>query len=440
LIHFERVALQFFTLYTVCYNMDQHPIPQNVTGFQFKLIGSMTVKQFGYVALGVIAAVITYYFPLKGLLFIFLKALLIPLFGSSGAIVAFVPIDGRPLDVMVSNFIQALFAPNQYIYRKTATKFSFSNISHSQQYPSTQVQTVHETPKQKLINERGRELQKLLIRSSKNKTKSPIDAKEAAFLSTFSSPNPTPASTSQQPHQAPVSQPALTIKKPVLVQPQHIQPIQKTPSPPNPEILKEKEDVQKKQMEFAKREEVIHQAPIITPIPEKTLDLEKQVQEIHSQKQILEQEILRLKNQLLNQKAQGSPIQAVKQDTPSTPQSAHVRSLPKEMNKRMGILVSDTPNVVAGVVKDARGNVLSNILVEIKDKDGNPVRAFKTNALGNFASATPLAVGTYTITLEDLKKQHTFDEIKITADNQIMLPLEITSYDKREELRRDLFN
>jgi len=110
------------------------------------------------------------------------------------------------------------------------------------------------------------------------------------------------------------------------------------------------------------------------------------------------------------------------------------------MNKRMGFLVSDTPNVIAGMVKDARGNVLPNILVEIKDKAGNPVRAFKTNALGNFASATPLTPGTYAITLEDPKKLQTFDTIQITVANEVMLPIEIISYDKREELRKDLFS
>ncbi|EKD47460.1 MAG: hypothetical protein ACD_66C00049G0001, partial [uncultured bacterium] len=28
--------------------MEQHPVPQNVTGFQFKLIGDITLKQFAY--------------------------------------------------------------------------------------------------------------------------------------------------------------------------------------------------------------------------------------------------------------------------------------------------------------------------------------------------------------------------------------------------------
>jgi len=90
-------------------------------------------------------------------------------------------------------------------------------------------------------------------------------------------------------------------------------------------------------------------------------------------------------------------------------------------------------------VKDSRGNVLPNILIEVKDNNNNPVRAFKTNALGQFASATPLLNGTYTVTFEDSAKVHTFDIVEIVAKGEIMQPIEIISLDKREELRKELF-
>jgi len=90
-------------------------------------------------------------------------------------------------------------------------------------------------------------------------------------------------------------------------------------------------------------------------------------------------------------------------------------------------------------VRDARGNVLPGILVEIKDKDGNPVRAFKTNGLGHFASATPVANGIYTIIFEDLKGKQDFEVVQIEAKGEIMLPLEIISHDAREALRKELF-
>ena len=130
-----------------------------------------------------------------------------------------------------------------------------------------------------------------------------------------------------------------------------------------------------------------------------------------------------------------------KPESPAIPADQYAKTISQTAANRGDLpKVSDTPNVVVGIVKDPRGNILPNILVEVKDKDGNPVRAFKTNALGQFASATPLAPGTYTIELDDPKKQHSFDSIQVVANNQILMPIEIISHDAREALRQQLFN
>lgn len=420
----------------------------------------MTVKQFGYVAVGVIGAVIIYYLPLKGALAILLKILLIPLFGASGFAAAFLPIDGRPIDVMAGNFLKALFAPNQYVYRKESKKFSFSNIPSAKAAPTVKPHAAQPTPTQKMAIGRSQELRRLLNKSSEGKIKNDLDAREAVFLKSFSAIPSTPGTpTAAQSVRSAPANPFSFSKAPTLplttapsVNPQPPRPPASIPTPapqaapkqsPTPEALSEKEDSLKKQLEQAKHDEATqHDAKELALSHQKAIDLAKQVEEIHSQKQKLEEEIANLKQQLATQSMAVAPvIQSERKETPNIGKVAsHVRSVPKELNKKLGLLTSDTPNVVTGMVKDSRGNVLPNILVEIKDKNDNPVRAFKTNALGNFASATPLAPGTYTITLEDLKKQHTFDSIQITLSNQIMLPIEITSYDKREELRKDLFS
>jgi hypothetical protein len=82
---------------------------------------------------------------------------------------------------------------------------------------------------------------------------------------------------------------------------------------------------------------------------------------------------------------------------------------------------------------------LSNILVEIKDRENNPVRAFKTNEFGRFASATPLSNGTYAVEFEDPKGQNRFEKATINVDGQIITPIEAISVDAREELRKSLF-
>jgi hypothetical protein len=94
--------------------MENHPIPQDVTGFKFKLIGSITVKQFLYIVAGGILAAVCFILPITA----FIKIPLAIIFGGMGAMIAFIPIDGRPMDVMLKNFLKALPAENQYIFKK----------------------------------------------------------------------------------------------------------------------------------------------------------------------------------------------------------------------------------------------------------------------------------------------------------------------------------
>src|SRR3989344_3191988 len=94
--------------------MENHPIPQDITGFQFKLIGSMTIKQFAYLVGGVILGWLVYIFPIP----ILLKIPLGISFIVFAFLLAFVPFSGRPMDVMLINLIKALLSPTQYVYKK----------------------------------------------------------------------------------------------------------------------------------------------------------------------------------------------------------------------------------------------------------------------------------------------------------------------------------
>jgi len=467
--------------------MDQHPIPQDVTGFQFKLIGTMTVKQFGYVASGVIMAVILYYLPLHSPLAVLAKVMLVPFFGASGVIIAFVPLEGRPIDVMATNFVKALFSPNQYIYHRQGKKLSFSTVSVVK---TPTAKNPHQKGSNNLPataaehhNEKEEKLRALLL-TTHSQTKSDIDKKEAAFLNTLALPVMQPVQPPTQPnqttaHQAkPVTQPekpamiisdlkvathAVPIPIPTLMKAVKplIQSIPTNNTPPTPNNNMITYNDKKEEPVIAKQPVNQPQIPANPPShgnPEhKVTVLSQQINEIHAQKQQLEQELSHLKTQLATQKAAPSPavpqiqqqpvhpMQTAQQVIPAQPSQPiqdpiHVHTIPQDVTKKVGLPhVSDSPNVVVGIVKDPRGNILPNILVEVKDKDGNPVRAFKTNQLGQFASATPLSPGTYTIELDDPKKQQRFDVIQIVANNKVLLPIEIISHDAREELRKQLF-
>ena len=95
--------------------MDNHPIPQDVTGFQFKLIGNMTVKQFAYLATGIVMSGVLLQLPIS----IFIKFPLGLFSALLGVGLTFLPIGGRPMDAVIGSYIKALLRPTQFVYEKT---------------------------------------------------------------------------------------------------------------------------------------------------------------------------------------------------------------------------------------------------------------------------------------------------------------------------------
>lgn len=94
--------------------MEQHPVPRQITTFEFKLIGFLTVKQFIYIVVFIpLGFIILILFPIP-ILNIFLGVLV----GSIGFALALLPINDRPLDVWIKNFYKRITSPTQYIYHK----------------------------------------------------------------------------------------------------------------------------------------------------------------------------------------------------------------------------------------------------------------------------------------------------------------------------------
>ncbi|MDP2670930.1 MAG: hypothetical protein Q8P13_00455 [bacterium] len=81
------------------------------------------------------------------------------------------------------------------------------------------------------------------------------------------------------------------------------------------------------------------------------------------------------------------------------------------------------PNVVNGIVRDKGGLLVSGAVMIIKDEKGEPVRALKSNKIGQFVISTPLPNGTYNIELE--KDSLEFDITQVQLGGEIMKPIEI---------------
>lgn len=311
----------------------QHPIPQNVTGFQFKLIGDMTIRQFAYLAGNAVMAYLFYLLPIP----FFVKWPFIFSFALLGILLAFVPHQGRPLDRWILNFFKAVFSANQYVY---------------------------ETPKAP-------------------STEQPIQTE----LITSATP------------QQPISQPQLE-REPLEI--------------PETPLLKVR----------AEHPQAIPETKVELTAQDQQR-MEGELQKLLIQKAQLERDLLRLKKPTL----------------PPTGPSANVRRLTENIAPSVGIPnIPQAPNLISGIVKDTKGTVLPNIIIEVKNSQGNMVRAFKTNKLGQFTAATTLENGSYAMELEDPHNQYKFDRIDLSLDGNIVLPLEIQNVDIREELRRKLFH
>ncbi|MDD2224912.1 MAG: hypothetical protein PHP97_02000 [Candidatus Shapirobacteria bacterium] len=98
--------------------MEQHPIPQQITSYEFKLVGDMTLKQFLKAAVGIILAIMVN----STKLIILVKWPLMLFLAGGGLALAFVPFEDRPLEVWVLSFLKAIYSPTIYIYRRKADK------------------------------------------------------------------------------------------------------------------------------------------------------------------------------------------------------------------------------------------------------------------------------------------------------------------------------
>src|SRR3990167_6195970 len=93
----------------------EHPIPQQISSYSFRLVGDMTLKQFFQVAMGVVLGLLTYASPLPPIV----KWPVVALFVLLGVGFAFFTIEDRPLETWVVIFFKAIYTPTEFIWKKT---------------------------------------------------------------------------------------------------------------------------------------------------------------------------------------------------------------------------------------------------------------------------------------------------------------------------------
>ena len=124
---------------------------------------------------------------------------------------------------------------------------------------------------------------------------------------------------------------------------------------------------------------------------------------------------------------------------PTVPKTPTVKIITPEGAVKAGLpRLTTFPNVVTGITKDSDNNFLPGVLITVKDKGGMPLRALKTNRLGQFAASTPLANGVYFVEIEDPRARFTFDRVQITLNGSVVPALEIIAKSQKELTRAHL--
>lgn len=101
--------------------MENHPIPQQISSYQFRLVGDMTLKQFFQVGGGALIAILLYSSGLP----VYIKWPLLVISFLLGVALAFFPLEDRPLSKWLVLFMKSVYAPTLYVWMANPQKPSY---------------------------------------------------------------------------------------------------------------------------------------------------------------------------------------------------------------------------------------------------------------------------------------------------------------------------
>lgn len=381
-----------------------HPVPQNVTDFQFHLVGDMTLKQFGYLAAFCGAAYLT--FVIFGSVAPFIAYPLIVLLAGSGIALAFVPIQERPLDQWLGSFFRAIFSSTVLKYKSDYfspddPRFGDRLNIYLQQHNMTPVEA------------------NIVVR-----TTPPIQSDKPIFQAlnspTASAYVPTPQPIKQEATPAPQVAAATDRAANLAVNQTGQSGITTSSIQVTPTDLPSSEEINST-VELAKKAQSI-QAKIIESEHELNQIKTSAANPGADTKQFADRFQTLINNlQHLNQEAGEVSKQLSSLTKAPEAKAPKVVVVPTQPKTSPSLVLTSTPNIINGVIKDAVGNYVEQGIIVAHDRQGLPVRALKTNKLGQFVAATPLPNGTYTITVE--KDNLVFDTIQIELAGDLMKPI-----------------
>lgn len=384
--------------------MEQHPVPQQISSYQFRLVGDMTLKQFFELAGGALVGLLFYTSSIPPII----KWPLIIVSVLFGIALAFLPFEDRPLEIWVVAFFRSIYSPTLYYWQKTTVQPQYFQPETGQVLPLGVIAPGGEASLNKYLKEKPNQRIPSLAK---------LDAAESGYLSKVtglfnqlvpSSKTPTQPTTPIQ--QAPQVTTVTVQATPMPVQARPVASITPQPAPASIPILPTK--------------------PIEVPGMMSTANAASQ----RSQISIPTMQAVRV--------APSTPVSiktpavAVEEYVPATPVSATSvapilqaeKSSESAQTAQFSLAASppmppSQPNTVSGQVMDAQGRIIEAAILEIKDSGGRPVRAVKTNKLGHFFIVTPLSNGIYEVLTE--KDGYQFSPVSFTAEGALIPPIAV---------------
>ena len=117
------------------------------------------------------------------------------------------------------------------------------------------------------------------------------------------------------------------------------------------------------------------------------------------------------------------------QEQPEKPQNqrpAEITIQTAPIGKAKTVPQITAPNIISGSVANSGGRAVEGAVVIIKNSKGEPARALKTDALGQFSFSTPLTNGEYTIEVGNAAALGlTFDIMKLGVNGSVVPPIEL---------------
>lgn len=350
----------------------QHPVPQNIASYQFRLVGDMTLKQFLELAAGLVTGWVIYSTNIP----FFFKWPLIVFVVLLGAGLAFYPINELPLDHWIINFFRSIYSPTEYLWKKTPPR--------PELFTKEPVTVLKKKDQKVRVKDRAQLQEYLASLSTTLPPFLPEDEDQLNHLKRISQLLGTDQATAVDAFSISTQPEVITTDlKRVRVRKLGLKDLAKAP-PIKPEKAK-----------------VVTEAPISVPIP-RSKPIVEPAAPLSPPMLVQSRYTHKLDPAVAAQFSTTLPI-------PSTPES---------------------PNVVVGMVLTDLDKIIPSALIEIINSNGETVRALKSNKLGQFFSGIPLKNDSYQIKAEH--PDHQFDIMEFKAEGKIILPFKVKAKKKVE--------